>query len=121
MQIGSTKLSANKRIKQHVQVIQEYEKEQALLKLLTDIWDKIPTPEANREMERTIIFTNKKYVCENLLNSLYEQNWTAATIHGDKAQSERDRALNDFKSGRAPILIATDVAVRIFINFRLGD
>ena len=64
-------------------------------------------------MERTIVFVNKKYVCENLLNSLWEQNWTCATIHGDKAQTERDRALNDFKSGKAPILIATDVAVII--------
>lgn len=33
-------------------------------------------------------------------------------IHGDKAQTERDHVLNEFRSGRTPILIATDVASR---------
>ena len=113
VQIGSTKLTANKNIKQHVQVIQEHEKEGALTQLLTQIWEKIPGEEASKQMERTIIFTNKKYLCENLSNQLWEQNWSVATIHGDKTQQERDRALADFKNGYTPILIATDVAVRL--------
>ncbi len=33
-------------------------------------------------------------------------------IHGDKAQPERDWVLNEFRSGKAPILVATDVAAR---------
>ncbi len=33
-------------------------------------------------------------------------------IHGDKSQSERDFVMNQFKSGRAPVMIATDVAAR---------
>lgn len=111
VQVGSTKLTANKRIKQNVQVIQEYEKEAALCALLVEIWNKSEEPEATRKMERTIVFTNKKYLCENLMNKLWEQNWTAATIHGDKTQQERDKALADFKAGYTPILIATDVAV----------
>lgn len=117
VQIGSTKLTANKRIKQHVEVVQEYEKEAKLSQLLVDIWGKIPGDEASKKMERTIIFTNKKYVCENLLNALWDQNWSAVTIHGDKTQQERDKALADFKAGYSPILIATDVAVSI--NFSL--
>lgn len=36
----------------------------------------------------------------------------AAAIHGDKNQSERDRVLGQFRSGRSPILVATDVAAR---------
>lgn len=53
-------------------------------------------------------------------------------IHGDKAQPERDWVLNEFRSGKAPILVATDVAARglgkclmSFVtkagNCRLGD
>jgi len=38
--------------------------------------------------------------------------WPALSIHGDKNQSERDWVLAEFKSGRSPIMIATDVAAR---------
>ncbi len=38
--------------------------------------------------------------------------WPAMCIHGDKAQPERDWVLNEFRSGKAPILVATDVAAR---------
>ncbi|VDN29557.1 unnamed protein product [Gongylonema pulchrum] len=38
--------------------------------------------------------------------------WPALCIHGDKSQSERDWALNEFRSGKTPILLATDVAAR---------
>ena len=112
VQVGSTKLAANKKITQNVFVIEEREKEANLSKLLVDIWGKISTPEATRQMEKTIIFTNKKYLCENMLTSLWDQTWSAVTIHGDKTQQERDKALADFKAGFSPILIATDVAVR---------
>lgn len=40
------------------------------------------------------------------------RNLSAAAIHGDKTQNERDRALADFKAGRVQILVATDVAQR---------
>ncbi|KAJ3260241.1 hypothetical protein HK103_000876 [Boothiomyces macroporosus] len=112
VQIGSQKLQANKNINQHVRVISESEKEDALCKLLVDIWNKIPGPDDSKKMERTIIFTNKKYQCENINNRLWNENWSSVTIHGDKTQQERDRALADFKSGYSPILIATDVAAR---------
>jgi len=38
--------------------------------------------------------------------------WPVLSIHGDKSQQERDWALNDFRGGRNPILVATDVASR---------
>lgn len=38
--------------------------------------------------------------------------WPALAIHGDKNQTERDRVLSEFKSGRSPIMTATDVAAR---------
>lgn len=40
------------------------------------------------------------------------RSYGAAAIHGDKSQGERDHVLNQFRSGKAPILVATDVAAR---------
>jgi ATP-dependent RNA helicase DDX5/DBP2 len=112
VQIGSQKLQANKAIKQIVKMVSDYDKEKVLCELLMEIWKQIPGEENTKKMDRTIIFSNKKYVCENLLKVLWDQEWSPVTIHGDKTQQERDRALADFKSGRSPILIATDVAAR---------
>merc|ERR1712183_863066 len=41
-----------------------------------------------------------------------DTKWPAMCIHGDKSQQERDWVLSEFRSGRAPILVATDVAAR---------
>ena len=41
-------------------------------------------------------------------------------IHGEKAQSERDWVLNEFRSGKAPILVATDVAARGLGELRMS-
>ncbi|KAJ3221652.1 hypothetical protein HK099_003276 [Clydaea vesicula] len=112
VQIGSINLKANNKIKQSVQVMDDSDKSEALGKLLVQIWDGIPGDEATKQMERTIIFVNKKYVCENIANGLWENSWNCATIHGDKTQQERDYALAEFKSGSCPILVATDVAAR---------
>jgi ATP-dependent RNA helicase DDX5/DBP2 len=112
VQIGSSKLQANKAIKQIVKIVSDYDKERILCDLLVEIWNQIPGDEKTKVMERTIVFSNKKHTCERLLSTLWDQNWSPVTIHGDKTQQERDRALNDFKSGRTPILIATDVAAR---------
>jgi len=38
--------------------------------------------------------------------------WPALSIHGDKSQAERDWVLSEFKSGKSPIMTATDVAAR---------
>lgn len=43
---------------------------------------------------------------------LRQDGWPALGIHGDKAQSERDWVLNEFKNGKSPIMVATDVASR---------
>jgi len=50
--------------------------------------------------------------------------WPALSIHGDKAQAERDYVLAEFKSGKSPIMAATDVAARglgmmIYLNIRI--
>ena len=55
---------------------------------------------------RTLIFTSTKRMCDQIGRSM---GGMGVVIHGDKEQRERDRILSDFKSGRASIMIATDV------------
>lgn len=110
--IGSTELTANKKICQTIDVCEESDKEEKLAALLQKLWDEIPGPESSRQMMRTIIFANKKRVCEDLCWKLRKDQWPCVALHGDKSQAERDRALLDFKRGDAPILVCTDVAAR---------
>ncbi|WP_046759142.1 DEAD/DEAH box helicase [Kordia jejudonensis] len=59
-----------------------------------------------------IIFRRTKYGVDKLEKTLLRNNYKAGSIHGDKSQSLRQQALNDFKNGVTNILIATDVAAR---------
>lgn len=60
---------------------------------------------------KIIIFCSTKKMCDQLAGTLTRQ-FGAAAIHGDKSQGERDYVLNQFRSGRSPVLVATDVAAR---------
>ena len=60
----------------------------------------------------TIVFVAKKKTAGWLFYFLRDNNISATAIHGDRTQSERERALNDFKNGNARVLVATDVAAR---------
>jgi len=60
---------------------------------------------------RVIIFCSTKRMCDQLERSL-GRFAPCAAIHGDKDQQQRTRTLNDFKDGRTPVMIATDVAAR---------
>ncbi|CDQ95536.1 unnamed protein product [Oncorhynchus mykiss] len=61
---------------------------------------------------KTIIFVETKKRCDELTRRMRRDGWPAMCIHGDKSQPERDWVLTEFRSGKAPILIATDVASR---------
>ncbi|XP_046403943.1 probable ATP-dependent RNA helicase DDX17 isoform X1 [Ischnura elegans] len=102
--IGSLQLSANHNILQIVDVCQEYEKQNKLSKLLTEIG-------AERE-SKTIIFVETKRKVEDITRNIKREGWPALCIHGDKSQPERDYVLREFRNGRSPILVATDVAAR---------
>lgn len=60
---------------------------------------------------KIIIFCSTKKMCDQLARNLTRQ-FGAAAIHGDKSQAERDHVLNQFRTGRSPVLVATDVAAR---------
>lgn len=62
--------------------------------------------------EKVIIFVATKRGVERVANGLYDRGIHAATIHGDKSQAQRQRALKEFKFNRIQVLIATDVAAR---------
>ena len=61
---------------------------------------------------RILIFFQTKKDCDKVTRQLRMDGWPALSIHGDKAQAERDYVLAEFKSGKSPIMAATDVAAR---------
>jgi ATP-dependent RNA helicase RhlE len=65
-----------------------------------------------KESGRCLIFTRTKRGAERLALSLSREGFSAAAIHGDRSQSQRNAALAGFQQGRHRILVATDVASR---------
>jgi ATP-dependent RNA helicase RhlE len=63
-------------------------------------------------IEQALVFTRTKHGADRLADQLGRDGIAAAAIHGNKSQGQRVRALNDFKAGRASILVATEVASR---------
>lgn len=64
------------------------------------------------EFERVLVFGRTKHGLERLFNELVDRGFSVSTIHGNKSQPQRQRALDSFKSNRVKILLATDVASR---------
>jgi superfamily II DNA/RNA helicase len=65
-----------------------------------------------KEFIKVLIFGRTKHGVEHLAKSLKERGFKAESIHGDKSQGQRQRALESFKAGKVQILTATDVAAR---------
>jgi ATP-dependent RNA helicase DDX5/DBP2 len=86
---------------QYVEVVPQMEKDRRLEQILR----------TQERGSKAIIFCSTKRLCDQLARSI-GRNFGAAAIHGDKSQGERDWALNQFRSGKSPILVATDVAAR---------
>ena len=61
---------------------------------------------------RVIVFGAMKHSVEKLSKQLVQAGVKAESIHGNKSHSQRQRALSNFKSGHARVLVATDVAAR---------
>lgn len=61
---------------------------------------------------QTLVFAKTKHGANKLVKQLSEEHIYAAAIHGNKSQSQRTKALADFKSGELHILVATDIAAR---------
>ncbi|KAK3679337.1 ATP-dependent RNA helicase dbp2 [Recurvomyces mirabilis] len=102
--IGSHDLHANMRITQIVEIVSDFEKRDRMSKHLEQIME----DKANK----ILIFTGTKRVADDITRFLRQDGWPALSIHGDKQQNERDWVLNEFKTSKSPIMVATDVASR---------
>ncbi|WVY92448.1 hypothetical protein V8G54_031536 [Vigna mungo] len=100
--IGSAdELAANKAITQYVEVVPQMEKQRRLEQILR----------SQERGSKVIIFCSTKRLCDQLARNI-GRTFGAAAIHGDKSQGERDWVLSQFRTGKSPILVATDVAAR---------
>ena len=63
-------------------------------------------------MGRTLVFTRTKHGADKVTQHLEAAGLSAAAIHGNKSQGQRERALAAFKEGRVRVLVATDIAAR---------
>ena len=92
--------NANENVEQLIYYVNEDEK-------ISKLHEILQTAEGN-----VLIFLEKKKSVDKLENFLLLRNYNAIGIHGDKIQSERQKAIKQFSSGEIPILVATDVASR---------
>lgn len=110
--------STAERIEQFVYFIPKQKKQSLLVHLLNE-----------KKMKRTLVFTRTKHGADRIAKDLKKASIHADAIHGNKSQSARQNALNNFKNGRLKVLVATDIAARGIdvdalehvINFDLPD
>ncbi|KAL2266465.1 hypothetical protein VTJ83DRAFT_5817 [Remersonia thermophila] len=95
--VGST----SENITQKVEYVEDVDKRSVLLDILH-----------THGTGLTLIFVETKRMADSLSDFLINQNFPATSIHGDRTQRERERALELFRNGKCPILVATAVAAR---------
>ena len=61
---------------------------------------------------RTLVFTRTKHGADRVVEFLDKAGLSAAAIHGDKSQAQRERSLASFRKGQVGVLVATDIAAR---------
>lgn len=89
------------RIEQYVYFVPKHEKHNLLVKLLIE-----------KKNQRCLIFTRTKHGADKITKALKKSNIHSSAIHGDKSQTSRQSALQNFKSGKLKVLVATDIASR---------
>jgi ATP-dependent RNA helicase RhlE len=63
-------------------------------------------------VQRSLVFSRTKHGADKIVRYLEQSGLAAAAIHGNKSQGQRERALNAFRRGDLPVLVATDIAAR---------
>jgi ATP-dependent RNA helicase RhlE len=74
--------------------------------------DLLETLLEDRSITRAVVFTRTKHGADRVGKRLFQAGVRAETIHGNKAQNQRKKALERFRAGHARVLVATDVAAR---------
>ena len=88
-------------ITQSVYMVSKHQKQALLEHLLED-----------RAIDRAIVFTRTKHGADRVSRKLKAAGVSSDSIHGNKTQGQRQRALDRFRGGQARVLVATDVAAR---------
>ncbi|CAG2104222.1 unnamed protein product [Medioppia subpectinata] len=103
--VGST----SENITQKIVWVEETDKKSFLLDLLNAAGLKNQNPPLD---SLTLVFVETKKGADSLETFLERDGYPVTSIHGDRSQREREEALNSFRTGRTPILVATAVAAR---------
>src|SRR5690606_23931008 len=93
--------TASERVDQAVYMVGQKQKRELLAWLIRE-----------QSWKQVLVFTRTKHGANKLAEYLGKNDIPAAAIHGNKSQSARTRALGDFKEGKLPVLVATDIAAR---------
>ena len=89
------------RIEQSVRHVEKGDKRRVLAEILSQ-----------PEVKRTVVFSRTKHGADRICKNLNTAKIKAAAIHGNKSQNQRDRVMNEFRTGEIAVLVATDVAAR---------
>ena len=100
-------LRANKSITQIVEVVDPMQKQNRLMELLRKHQGK-----KGQKVDRVLIFALYKKEAARIESFLRSRGFSVAAIHGDMSQPARTASLDGFKTGKCPLLVATDVAAR---------
>jgi ATP-dependent RNA helicase DBP3 len=101
--VGGDELNANHRVTQIVECIDKFGRDKRLVELLKKY---------HNSKNRCLIFILYKREANTLMNFLSGKGYNVGAIQGDMTQTARTDALENFKTGNVPLLIATDVAAR---------
>jgi len=66
----------------------------------------------NSELKQVLLFSRTKHGADRIVKNLRKKKIECAAIHGNKSQNQRQKALNEFKTGKIRVLVATDIAAR---------
>ncbi len=66
----------------------------------------------DKSIDQVLVFAKTKHGADRISRNLRNSRITVAAIHGDKAQNQRQKALQQFKNGEIRVLVATDIAAR---------
>ncbi|EEY61176.1 DEAD/DEAH box RNA helicase, putative [Phytophthora infestans T30-4] len=102
--IGSDELAASHNVTQIVEVVEDRARDSRAHALLQKY-------HASRK-NRILLFVLYKKEADRVERMLHQRGWNCIAIHGDRNQQQRSEAVEQFKSGEVPLLIATDVAAR---------
>jgi len=97
----SSKNTTPEKVKQKIYYVEKQSKTKLLIYLLRNNFE-----------DSVLVFSRTKYGADKIVKALKKENFSAASIHGNKSQNNRQRVLVSFKSAHLKVLVATDIAAR---------